>query len=350
MSASADIAIAMPIGRWHPMLPAAFRSIQLQTPHIELAILDASGDSRIESLISALGVKVAYYRKGTDNGQASAIAEGWNNTQSSFVGWLNADDVLFPCSLDRLLRVINTEGTDVAYGDSTIVAEDGSTIGVHGQVSEVTDKIFVSNCISQPSTLIRRSSLEAIGGINEGLNYTMDWDIWRRLYLAGGRFSRIGDVLSAVHWGTGTKTSQVSAARVIEYFKLVNVSNGLFSALKSVTASTLQTAAFNAQSRKPTTKKKGIFAAADYNPRETGLMTRLIPVINLSESYKHQIEINTVGSRCRIAFDSSLEKHELAAKSSKIPLEKGVPPGDTVTLNLEALAAGSTRFLGAKLS
>ena len=349
MSTITDIALAIPIGSWHPLLAAGLRSLQLQSTPIELAILDASNDPRVTSLLSAAELNIAYYRRGPDGGQAAAIVEGWRNTQSSFVGWLNVDDILFTNSLKRLLQAIKTDNADVAYGDSTILAENGSTIGMHGQVAEVDKGILLSNCISQPSTLIRRSALEAIGGLNANLDYTMDWDIWRRLHLNGSRFLQVNEALSAVYWGKGTKTSQVSIARAIEYFKLVNASNGPLRALKSVVSSMLQTEAFNQQSRTPEAKNAGILVAADYNPLEIGASARSIPIINLTDSKKDRLEIQVMGSKCLISFDSCLEKQQLSEVTLNIPLENSVPPGHTVTIHLETIAAGSTRFLEARL-
>ena len=42
---------------------------------------------------------VAYRRAGPDGGQSDAIIEGWDNLSGDILGWLNADDALYPGAL-----------------------------------------------------------------------------------------------------------------------------------------------------------------------------------------------------------------------------------------------------------
>ena len=78
--------------------------------------------------------------------------------------------------------------------------------------------------------------MEKVGGLDGDLHYVMDWDLWVRLYRDGARFERLGDTLSAVYMGEGTKTGHVAPARLTEVFNLVNRNAGLWPATKSTLA------------------------------------------------------------------------------------------------------------------
>lgn len=213
--------ISIPVGAWHPMLPASLRSLRLQQDSAEIAFLDASGDARVEGNVVASGIELAYKRVGPDTGQADAIAEGWSNTKAPILAWLNADDILLPGVLEKVGRTFQEKPhIDVVYGDSVIIDGDGATVAIQDQVNDVGPRIFRSNPISQPSCFVRRSAVEAIGGIDRSLNYTMDWDLWARLYESGKKFERTPAFLSAVYWGPGTKTSQLGLARIREIHRL----------------------------------------------------------------------------------------------------------------------------------
>jgi hypothetical protein len=84
----------------------------------------------------------------------------------------------------------------------------------------MTDDILASNIISQPSCFIRGKALFDIGLLDESLHYTMDWDLWIRLFNSGAIFHYLPEVLSVVEWDTQTKTASLSRRRYSEIFSL----------------------------------------------------------------------------------------------------------------------------------
>jgi GT2 family glycosyltransferase len=231
---AARFAIAMPVGAWHPLLPAALDSLACQDTCVEIAFLDASGDPRVAAAADASGLDFTYRRTGPDKGQAAAIAEGWARTRAPILGWLNADDLLVPGALAAVSQAFDADSdAGVVHGGSDFIDEAGHVIGVHDHVAEAGPLLYRSNLISQPSCFARRSSVEAAGGIDETLVYTMDWELWVRLYAKGVRFARIDRTLSHVYMGSGTKTAEVTPRRLTEIARLVNRHAGPWSALKS---------------------------------------------------------------------------------------------------------------------
>ncbi|MCR9129334.1 MAG: glycosyltransferase [Alphaproteobacteria bacterium] len=243
MAAPIQFAAVMPVGAWHPLLPAALESLAGQTAPLAVAFMDASGDRRVAEAADASGVDFAFRREGPDAGQADAIAEGWARIGGDVVFWLNADDQLAPGALTLAAAAFASDPElAVFYGGSDFVDVHGTITGTHDQVDEVSDLLYRSNLISQPSCFVRRDWAERVGGLDRTLHFTMDWDLWIRLYAAGAPFQRTDAVLSRVFMGEGTKTAQINLARLSEIFRLVNRHAGPFNALKSVLAFARHTA------------------------------------------------------------------------------------------------------------
>lgn len=234
MSEALRFACAVPVGGWHPFLPAALASLAQQSEPLEVALLDASGDPRVAKAADAAGLNFAYRRSSPDAGQAAAIAEGWRETRGDIVFWLNADDRLLPDALRRVSAAFQApEAPDVVFGGSEFINALGDVTGRHDQVADATDLLLRSNTISQPSCFVRRKAVDEVGGLNESLHYVMDWDLWVRLYRAGATFMQVKEALSAVYMGQDTKTGGLGPRRLFEVCALVNRNAGPWAAFKS---------------------------------------------------------------------------------------------------------------------
>lgn len=204
--------------------------------------MDASGDPRVDEAADRSGLDFAWRRHGRDEGQADAITEGWSRTRSDIVFWLNADDRLVDRALERVAASFAAAPrADVVFGGSHFVDRYGRRVGTHTQVADVSALLLRSNTISQPSCFARRAAVEAVGGLDSGLHYVMDWELWVRLYRAGASFVRLEDALSEVYMGDGTKTATIAPRRLAEVFGLVRRHAGAWAALKSTLAVSAET-------------------------------------------------------------------------------------------------------------
>jgi glycosyltransferase involved in cell wall biosynthesis len=219
----AEFAFSVPIGSWHPFLPASLASLKAQGDGVSVALLDASGDPRVRALAEEHDGWLAYRRHGPDGGQSDAIVEGWNNVPGDWLGWLNADDILMPGALDRVrARLADAPRLDVIYGHSSIIDETGAMTGYHFNVEPPGPRLLQAGIISQPSCFFRRSACEAVGGVNEDLHYTMDWDLWIRMYESGAKFDFLDAVMSMVLWADDTKTASLNKRRRDELQGIIN--------------------------------------------------------------------------------------------------------------------------------
>jgi hypothetical protein len=292
-------AFSMPIGAWHPFLPAALRSLAVQGPPVQLAVLDASGDSRVSDALDRSGIEFAYRRVGKDAGQAAAIAEGWRETNGEILAWLNADDILTPGALSQAAEALERNSSiDAVFGDSVIIDLNGDVFGRHGQVGDVGQSIAIVNSISQPSCFFRREAVDRVGGLNASLGYTMDWELWIRLQRGGACFERMPGVQSAVFWGNGTKTSELSRKRIVELFGLSWRYAGPVSAARMLLGVYTQAASESSilhrlarRSGKKRVEHAGLLVAADRNPREQPVGRIELPLINIHDLPRARLKV-----------------------------------------------------------
>ena len=137
-----SLALSIPIGHWSPYLRACLSSIALQQDeNVHVAILDASCDTRVKEDIKLSGLHTSYERFGKDLGQSAAIDEGWANTQSDLVGWLNVDDFLLPAAISDVVEKFTAHPeVEVVYGQSTL-SIDGVFAGFHPAVRPMSQLI-----------------------------------------------------------------------------------------------------------------------------------------------------------------------------------------------------------------
>jgi len=224
--------ISVPIGSYHPFLELCLSSLVAQINNangyeVTIAFLDASGDARVKEIADRFDVYLSYRRHAPDEGQSAAIIEGWDACPGDILGWLNADDILFPDALAHAASVLGSNSDiDIVYGHSTIIDEDYKTRGYHWAVEPPGARILEAGIISQPSCFFRRKAYERIGGLNRDLHYTMDWDLWIRLFKSGATFKFIDQTLSMVLWADETKTASFNARRRQEIDTLLSENLG----------------------------------------------------------------------------------------------------------------------------
>ena len=219
---SLSFSISVPVGAWHPFLPACLQSLACQKVGLNVSLLDASGDARVADVASRFAGFLHYRRHGPDGGQSAAIVEGWAKAPGAILGWLGADDILMPGALKAALAAFESDpALDMVCGHSAILDQKGRMTGYHWEVEPPGPRILEANIISQPSCFFRRAAYEAAGGIDESLHYTMDWDLWIRLHKSGAKAGFIDAPLSMAMWGDETKTISWGARRREELRRII---------------------------------------------------------------------------------------------------------------------------------
>ena len=205
------VTVAVPSFNQGHYLAQALDSIFAQDVPVEVYVADGgSSDGSVET-IRRYEDRLLGWRSRKDDGQAAAINEGVSRGSAPYVCWLNSDDWLLPGALAQLVRALETDsGSPMAYGRAwDFVERSGRMKPVF--VRPFGERLMAQlNIISQPATLIRRSSWEAVGGVDAALHMAMDYDLWWRLYRRFGAPRFVDDFVAVnrVHADTKTATQR----------------------------------------------------------------------------------------------------------------------------------------------
>jgi hypothetical protein len=91
-----------------------------------------------------------------------------------------------PNGLTRMAHFLDQNPVCVAvFGKAHIIDDTGKILGIY-PTRPFRKKRFAVQCtICQPASLIRRSTWEAIGGLDESIQTCLDYDLWWRLSKVG---------------------------------------------------------------------------------------------------------------------------------------------------------------------
>lgn len=169
--------------RW---LPQALASVRGQTyPQVEHVVVDGgSTDGTVELLERAVAVR---WVSEPDRGQSHALNKGFGLARGEILGWLNADDAYEPGAVAAGVEALQESGAGLVYADVTRVNDDGVNPR-RIRSRERWDAWTEANegCgVYSPAVFFTREAFEAVGGLDESLHLTMDYDLWLRI---GSRF------------------------------------------------------------------------------------------------------------------------------------------------------------------
>ena len=149
-----------------------------------------------------------------DKGQSDALNKGFAKAKGDWFFWLNADDVLLPGALKKILDRINKiDGINWIAGNQLLIDDAGKVLkcSVGNGWHDWLYRHAVPH-VNGPSAFFRRELFEKVGGFDTSLHICMDWDLWIRFMKAGAQFHRIDEYMWAMRQWAGSKTQGDSCA------------------------------------------------------------------------------------------------------------------------------------------
>lgn len=188
----------IPVKGERPFFGEAIDSLKAQGMGEELEIIIQDGTTEYTEYTENIPCGVRWYRE-EDSGQSDALNKGFAKARGEWLFWLNADDVLLPGALKKVLDRINRiDRINWIAGDTVYLDEKGIVKDVRTDAkwrSWFGKKLSVWT--GGPSAFFRRELWEKRGGFAADLKYAMDIDLWTRWAKAGERFVGLGDYV----WG-----------------------------------------------------------------------------------------------------------------------------------------------------
>lgn len=131
--------------------------------------------------IKCRGITFRWMSEG-DRGQTDALMKGFRMAQGDVLAWLNSDDTYLPDALQTVADFFRDHpDTGLLYGDAHYSDAAGALIGNYKTDDFDLDKLASANIICQPAAFFRNAAFEAVGGLDETLDFVMDYDLWIRI-------------------------------------------------------------------------------------------------------------------------------------------------------------------------
>ena len=145
-----------------------------------------------------------------DGGQSAAFNKGFSHAKGRFLTWLNADDIFTKGALKAIEREIKAHSDCEWFIGSSLYADENMRV----------KKCFCAHRFSiirakwgflsagGPSSFFTKRLLDSVGGVDEGLHYVMDTDLWHKFYfICGVKYRRVRNNIFAYRQHEASKMS-----------------------------------------------------------------------------------------------------------------------------------------------
>ena len=171
-----------------------------------------------------------------DGGQSAAFNKGFSHARGKYLTWLNADDLLVPGALEKVLCVINQYPECQWFtGNSFRFLEDGSVMEIIWGPHRYPSFLQHQNSpivVFGPTSFFTQKIYREVGMIDEKLHYAMDNDLWLRFMNAGIKQQRINCLIWAFRMHDSSKTAEFGMHQMDEISHLRMQEEGRISAEK----------------------------------------------------------------------------------------------------------------------
>ena len=192
-------------------------------PEIELIVVDGGSTDESVEVIKKYDTHIAWWVSERDNGQAGAINKGLMKSTGLYVTWLGSDDILLPGAVRRMAEALNAHPeAGLVYGEVAFIDSKDNVTKLTSYQDMTLEKLLYRkhSTIAQPSSLLRRATLEQAGGLDESLHYCMDYDLWIRLHKHAPSLNLGKEVLSAYRLHDDSKTVGSYTKMALEKIKV----------------------------------------------------------------------------------------------------------------------------------
>jgi glycosyltransferase involved in cell wall biosynthesis len=165
-------------------IEASISSVLAQDyPRIEYIVADGGSTDGTLEILRHYNDRLTWFSE-PDRGQSHAINKGFNRARGEILAWLNSDDTYLPQAVSTAVRHLTDHpNCAMVYGEGYCIDEGGRVTGRFPATRpfDLWQLVYVSDFILQQTVFFRREAVEAVGGLDESLNWAMDWDLFIRI-------------------------------------------------------------------------------------------------------------------------------------------------------------------------
>lgn len=180
-------------------------------PNIQYIIIDGGSTDNSLNIIKKYEKYLYYWISEPDKGQSQALNKGFIKSSGEIIGWINSDDILAEGAVDYVINnFLLSPEIDVIYGKVKRINAKGEHVQTPILPKDLIEfnkqSIIGESIVNQPGAFFRRLWIDRVGLLNENLHYSMDFEYWVRLVLAGAKFKRVPKELAYFRLNPKSKT------------------------------------------------------------------------------------------------------------------------------------------------
>jgi glycosyltransferase involved in cell wall biosynthesis len=174
-------------------------------PNLEYLVLDGGSTDETLKVLKRFEGRLRWISE-RDRGQADAINKGFRMAKGAILGWLNSDDIYLPGAIGKVVEGFQTHrDIGMLYGEGYHVDAAGKVIERYYTEPFNFQRLGEICFICQPTAFLRADVFRAIGPLEIGLHYCMDYDYWIRV-AKRFRIGYLGEYLAHSRLHLETKT------------------------------------------------------------------------------------------------------------------------------------------------
>jgi glycosyltransferase involved in cell wall biosynthesis len=188
---STRVSIVVPAYDAEETIAETLSSLMAQTyANLEVIIVDdGSSDQTAEiAQVAASGSNGRMrYMQQENAGQSAALNVGWAEASGGYLGYLSADDVVYPDALATLADFLDRNPPILAvYPDYDLIDAESKVIRrVYAPNYDPREMVEQSVCQPGPAVLFRKEAFTRTGGWNCDFKQMPDFEFWLRLGRSG---------------------------------------------------------------------------------------------------------------------------------------------------------------------
>jgi len=185
--------VMIPAYNCNPFLPATLESVLEQDPGpgvMQIEVVDDHSAEDPAGIVDAIGAgRIGYFRQDRNVGITKNFAACLGRARGRLVHLLHGDDCVRPGFYAQMSTLFESHpGIGAAFCRYRYIDETGRELALSdpeqespGVLSNALERLALEQRIMTPSMVVRRAVYEQLGGFDDRLPCSEDWEMWVRI-------------------------------------------------------------------------------------------------------------------------------------------------------------------------